>query len=760
MLSRLLSQSYISFKVSQPLYPFSTVKVDFDQDISLKKVALFLDKKPGDFKPARSFQKEDVHPIGVLYNIHDSQTLNRVQMKDCWSKTSRSDKSLRKGSTTNPFDFYKLHQGTLSLCDHISPTANDPRSYIHILNNLFHTHYRHLIGTYYHTKSLTNYEDFLHFIGNLLINDQSTWPLMYLKEKEGLELVINHLSKSASFSQLKQQPIAPKVINEKKTYPDYIEAIIAKETAKMSQLEPHHSEYHLTKQYINVLQSIPFTTFKQSPIALDKLKLSLESHYGLDKVKDQILNYMSLLRYTNQSSNVLLLVGPPGTGKTSIVNSIAKALNRQLFRIPLGGLNDPSELKGHRRTYIGSMPGKLINALVRTKSMDPVVLLDEIDKLSRHHTGDPSSVLLEVLDPEQHHEFMDHYVDAPISLSHCMFIATANTTDTIPAPLLDRCTVVEIDGYTIEDKIEMTTSHLLPKLKEKYRVELAFSPSVLNTLVECYCREAGVRQLNKSLERIGQEYIREQLSQTDLSVVQKEQKNPFSPPELELPKVLEQKQVTMELLQKYLGAPKYTDQRYSNAVPGVVMGLAWTSMGGSTLYIESIVDYLNEKKANFQITGHLKQVMKESASIAYTYAKQVLYQMDKTNKLFTSSIHIHIPSGGTPKDGPSAGITMCTSLLSLALNRPVPIEYAMTGELTLTGKVLRIGGLREKVIAAKRQKVTKIIFPRDNMADWLELPEKIRENVTPIPVDWYSEILLELFPSLYVPSSGSLIRHE
>eukprot|EP00835_Amoeboradix_gromovi_P005398 NODE_503_length_7543_cov_0.274046.p1 type:complete len:784 gc:universal NODE_503_length_7543_cov_0.274046:3550-5901(+) len=757
---------YISFKVNRPIYPFTQSKVIFNDDINLSKVALFLDKSQSESKPVKSFQKDEVHPIGVIYDIHNEQALNRVELKECFSTAhrSRSYEPLRQSKINSPLDYYRLFNGTLTLCDPIIPSLHNDRSFIHILNTLFHTPYRHLIGQFYHPNCFANYELFLTFIGNLLKNDSTTHPLMYLNEKEGLDFIINHVaqlersSDSKSLTQPSNSTSVTQIPQIDNKYPPHISDIISKEQAKLNQLEPHHSEYHLTKQYLSILKSIPFTNFTQTPIKLKKIKSSLNTHYGLSTVKKQILNYASLLKYTSNKSNILLLVGPPGTGKTSIVTSISKALNRPLFRIPLGGLHDASELKGHRRTYIGSMPGKLVNSLIRSKCMDPVILLDEIDKLGSHFNNmNTSSVLLEALDPEQHSEFMDHYIDAPIDLSHCMFIATANTTDTIPTPLLDRCTVIEISGYTINDKIKMTKELLISKINKQYRLEITMPDSVIELLIKEYCREAGVRQLWKSLEKIGQEYIREvtlSKEESESSTTAPASSSIVVPPSLSPPKLtlpVEYPPITIDesLLAKYLGIPKYNEQRYEYLVPGVVMGLAWTSLGGSTLYIESIMEPMSSshKNGGLQITGHLKQVMKESASIAYTYAKHVLRKYPE-NEIFKNKIHLHVPEGGTPKDGPSAGITMCTSILSLVLNKSIPVDYAMTGELTLSGKVLRIGGLLEKVISAKRQLVKNVIFPRDNMAEWMDIEKGIREGMVGIPVDYYSDVISILFPQL------------
>ena len=415
----------------------------------------------------------------------------------------------------------------------------------------------------------------------------------------------------------------------------------------------------------------------------------------------------------------MLLVGPPGTGKTSVGKSIARALDREFFRFSVGGMSDVSEIKGHRRTYVGAMPGKLIQALKRLKSSNPVVLIDEIDKMGRGYQGDPGSALLEVLDPAQNGSFVDHYLDLGYDLSKVLFVCTANVLDSIPGPLLDRMEVMRLSGYILEEKMEIAKRYLLPKSQKESGVDadkIKIGSNALRKLIGEYAREAGVRNLEKLVDKIHRKAAFMLVSKPTLKMVRVTEKN----------------------LPDFVGPPKFRSDRYYDELQlGVVTGLAWTSMGGATLYIETVGDRSTssggEKKstvATLKTTGKMGDVMKESTEIAMTYAKIFLTQKAPENDYFSGvSMHMHIPEGATPKDGPSAGVTMVTSLLSLALEVPVPADLAMTGELTLTGKVLPIGGVQEKIIAAKRSGVTRVLLPADNQRDWDELDAKIRRGI-------------------------------
>ncbi|HCA63552.1 MAG TPA: endopeptidase La, partial [Pseudomonas sp.] len=403
-----------------------------------------------------------------------------------------------------------------------------------------------------------------------------------------------------------------------------------------------------------------------------------------------------------------LLVGPPGVGKTSIGKSIAESLGRPFYRFSVGGMRDEAEIKGHRRTYIGALPGKLVQALKDVEVMNPVIMLDEIDKLSSSYQGDPASALLETLDPEQNVEFLDHYLDLRLDLSKVLFVCTANTLDSIPGPLLDRMEVIRLSGYIAEEKLAIAKRHLWPKLLDKTGVpkeRLAISDSALKAVIEGYAREAGVRQLEKQLGKLVRKAV---------------------------VKLLEDPQAVLKItpkdLESYLGKPVFRSEQVLSGV-GVITGLAWTSMGGATLPIEATrIHTLNR---GFKLTGKLGDVMKESAEIAYSFVTSNLKTFKGDPQFFDQAfVHLHVPEGATPKDGPSAGITMASALLSLARNQPPKKGVAMTGELTLTGHVLPIGGVREKVIAARRQKLFELILPEANRGDFDELPDYLKEGLT------------------------------
>ncbi len=404
----------------------------------------------------------------------------------------------------------------------------------------------------------------------------------------------------------------------------------------------------------------------------------------------------------------MLLVGPPGVGKTSIGKSIAESLGRPFYRFSVGGMRDEAEIKGHRRTYIGALPGKLVQALKDVEVMNPVIMLDEIDKLSSSYQGDPASALLETLDPEQNVEFLDHYLDLRLDLSKVLFVCTANTLDSIPGPLLDRMEVIRLSGYIAEEKLAIAKRHLWPKLLDKTGVpkqRLAISDSAMKAVIEGYAREAGVRQLEKQLGKLVRKAVVKLLED----------------PQAEL-------KITPKDLESYLGKPVFRSEQVLSGV-GVITGLAWTSMGGATLPIEATrIHTLNR---GFKLTGKLGDVMKESAEIAYSYVSSNLKTFKGDPEFFDQAfVHLHVPEGATPKDGPSAGITMASALLSLARNQPPKKGVAMTGELTLTGHVLPIGGVREKVIAARRQKIFELILPEANRGDFEELPDYLKDGLT------------------------------
>eukprot|EP00698_Gefionella_okellyi_P013750 TRINITY_DN3785_c0_g1_i2.p1 TRINITY_DN3785_c0_g1~~TRINITY_DN3785_c0_g1_i2.p1 ORF type:complete len:732 (+),score=186.34 TRINITY_DN3785_c0_g1_i2:274-2469(+) len=501
----------------------------------------------------------------------------------------------------------------------------------------------------------------------------------------------------------------------KLTVPAESQKVIDDELAKISTLEPTSSEYNVSRNYLDWLTTLPWGVFSKENLSVPRAEKTLNrDHYGLQDVKDRILEFIAVgVMKKSVQGKIILFVGPPGVGKTSIGKSIATALNRKFFRFSVGGMSDASEIKGHRRTYIGAMPGKLIQCLKKVQVSNPVIMIDEVDKMGYSHQGDPASTLLEVLDPEQNSSFLDHYLDTPFDLSKILFILTANSTDTISKPLLDRMEVIRLSGYVLDEKVSIATKYLLPQVRAETGLtaeQVTVSEDAIRSLVKGYAREAGVRTLRQFVERIHRKAALELVRAARKKVIN----------------------VTPKELAHYVGKPMFTKDRiYDETPPGVVMGLAWTAMGGSTLFVESVNHALTEnKEARWEMSGHLGDVMKESGRIALTYAKRFLRGLDEKNDFFDKAqIHLHVPEGATPKDGPSAGCTMVSSLISLALNKPVKDRVAMTGEITLIGKVLPIGGVKEKTIAAKRAGIRHLILPDDNRRDFDELPANIKEGL-------------------------------
>lgn len=564
---------------------------------------------------------------------------------------------------------------------------------------------------------------------------------------------------------------------DKLAMPEAVRKVFDDEINKLAHLEPAASEFNVTRNYLDWLTQIPWGQRSAENFEIQNaMKVLDEDHYGLKDVKDRILEFIAVgkLRGTVEGK-ILCFVGPPGVGKTSIGKSIARALNRQYYRFSVGGLTDVAEIKGHRRTYVGALPGRVIQALKKCQTENPLILIDEIDKIGRGYQGDPSSALLELLDPEQNSSFLDHYMDVPVDLSKVLFVCTANMTDTIPRPLLDRMEVIRLSGYVSDEKMAIAERYLSPAAKELAGLKEAnvkLSDEAIEELIKSYCRESGVRNLKKQIEKVyrksalkivqdlGEDVLPEEKALTDegkaaLEESEKEKKTADTDPAsaataseketTEQPRVALKVPDTVEVtigkdnLKDYVGPPVFTSDRlYDVTPPGVTMGLAWTQMGGAAMYVESILQSSLKPKTTgaLQITGNLKTVMKESSTIAYSFAKSLMANKFPQNHFFDhAKVHVHVPEGAVQKDGPSAGVTMATSLLSLAFETPVEPTVAMTGELTLTGKVLRIGGLREKTVAARRAGCKMIIFPEDNLSDWLELPE----------VCWHQDKLSYLF---------------
>jgi Lon-like ATP-dependent protease len=543
--------------------------------------------------------------------------------------------------------------------------------------------------------------------------------------------------------------------------PEAVKKVFDEELNKLAHLEPAASEFNVTRNYLDWLTQIPWGQRSAENFGIKNAMTVLdEDHHGLKDVKDRILEFIAVgkLRGTVEGK-ILCFVGPPGVGKTSIGKSIARALNRQYYRFSVGGLTDVAEIKGHRRTYVGALPGRIIQALKKCQTENPLILIDEIDKIGRGHQGDPASALLELLDPEQNNSFLDHYLDVPVDLSKVLFVCTANMTDTIPRPLLDRMEMIELSGYVADEKMAIAERYLGPAAKELSGlkdVDVNLSKEAIEELIKSYCRESGVRNLKKQIEKVyrksalkivqdlGESVLPEEEALTDegkaaIEESRKDESDVKETPENIEKETTEKPRVSLNVpdtvhvaidkdnLKDYVGPPVFTSDRlYDITPPGVAMGLAWTQMGGAALYVESILEsaLTPSSRPGLATTGNLKAVMKESTSIAYSFAKSVMAKNFPDNHFFDKAkLHLHCPEGAAQKDGPSAGITMATSLLSLALNQPLDPTIAMTGELTLTGKVLRIGGLREKTVAARRAGSKMIIFPHDNISDWLELPQ-------------------------------------
>ncbi|MBI9065579.1 MAG: endopeptidase La [Marinilabiliaceae bacterium] len=500
--------------------------------------------------------------------------------------------------------------------------------------------------------------------------------------------------------------------------------VVNEEIDKLKILEVGSAEFQVSRAYLNWLTDLPWGIYSEDNHDLAKgRKILDEQHYGLDDVKQRILEFIStIIKRGKVSGSIICLVGPPGVGKTSIGKSIADALGRKFYRFSLGGMRDEAEIKGHRRTYIGAMPGKIIQSMKRTGVANPVIMLDEIDKIGASYQGDPAAALLEVLDPEQNSEFLDHYLDVRFDLSNVLFVTTANQLDTIPGPLLDRMEIIKLSGYILEEKVEIAKRYLIPKQRQEHGLkarEINVTDSALVNIVEGYAREAGVRNLENQLKKIMRKATLIQAEQKKVSKVNVNQNN----------------------LTEFLGQPFFTTETlYRNSIPGVTLGLAWTALGGTTLYIEASA--IKDPSGGLKQTGQLGKVMQESSEIAFSYIRSLVANDKELADFFNHHfIHLHVPAGATPKDGPSAGITMALALHSLAYNKPVKKGLAMTGELTLTGKVLPIGGVREKTIAARRVKVYTLIFPVNNRKDYDELPEYLKEGITPHFVDRFEEVL-------------------
>jgi ATP-dependent Lon protease len=545
------------------------------------------------------------------------------------------------------------------------------------------------------------------------------------------ELGMTTDAKSSEYQRFKEKLDAFKFEGE-------IKEAVDQELEKFSLMDPNSGEFIVTRNYLDVISSLPWLDPEPENLDLKKAQEILEAdHYGLKDVKARIVEYLAVrkLRMDTKGS-IVCLVGPPGVGKTSVGRSIARALGKQFFRFSVGGMRDEAEIKGHRRTYIGAMPGKIIQGLKIVKAKDPVFMIDEIDKMGQSYQGDPASALLEVLDPEQNLSFRDHYLDLPYDISHIFFIVTANTLDTIPGPLIDRMEIIELPGYIDTEKLEIAKRYLLPKSLEKNglkKAQVKYTQESFLHIANGYAREAGVRNFEKNLDK-----IHRKLAKLIVEADEKKE-SPKDAPGLKFT-------IDKKVIEEHLGKPIFPEGEIKKADrPGMSVGLAWTSMGGDTLVIEAVSI---PGKEGITLTGKMGDTMKESAAIALTVARKLALERYGLGEEWFEKhhIHLHIPEGATPKDGPSAGITMATALLSLMRDKTIKTRLAMTGELSLTGQVLPIGGLKEKTIAAQRNKAKHIIIPKQNERDLDEIPAHVKKGIEFHPVERFDEVLSLALP--------------
>jgi ATP-dependent Lon protease len=587
--------------------------------------------------------------------------------------------------------------------------------------------------------------------------------------KEELKSIKNELGMTTDAKSSEYQRFKEKIDEFK--FEGEIKETVEQELEKFSLMDPNSSEFIVTRNYLDTIVSLPWIDPPAENIDLKKAgEILAKDHYGLEDVKNRILEYLAVRKLRKDSKgSIVCLVGPPGVGKTSVGKSIARALGKEFFRFSVGGMRDEAEIKGHRRTYIGAMPGKIIQGLKIVKSKAPVFMIDEIDKMGSSFQGDPSSALLEVLDPEQNDTFRDHYLDLPFDVSHIFFIVTANTLDNIPLPLLDRMELIQLPGYIDTEKLEIAKTYLIPKSLKKTGLkssQVKYNKESLLYIANGYAREAGVRNFEKNLDKIHRKIAKQVIDERESIVSEdiakeashkdtkniKDMKNAKVDVKPEVKK--DEKIIFPEvkfaidkpLIEKYLGKPIFPEEEVKLADrPGMTVGLAWTSMGGDTLVIEAISV---PGKEGLTLTGKMGDTMKESATIAMTYARKLAIEKFGVDKEWfeKNHIHLHIPEGATPKDGPSAGITMATAFLSLILNKTIINCLAMTGELSLTGQVLPIGGLKEKTIAARRNNCKQIIIPKKNVRDLDEIPEHIKKGIQFHPVSRFEEVFAIALP--------------
>ena len=498
--------------------------------------------------------------------------------------------------------------------------------------------------------------------------------------------------------------------------------VFEKETDKLARMNPAAGEYSIQLSYVQTLLDLPWGEYTEDNFDMKRAQKVLDSeHYGMEKVKERILEHLAVLKLKNDmKSPIICLYGPPGVGKTSLGKSIAESLGRSYVRMSLGGLHDESEIRGHRKTYIGAMPGRIIQNLKKAKTSNPVFILDEIDKVSQDFHGDPSSALLEVLDPEQNDNFHDNYLEVEYDLSKVMFIATANTLSTISQPLRDRMELIDVSGYLVEEKVEIAKQHLFPKQLRNHGLtdhKIEVTKPGFEFIVDNYTRESGVRELDKQLATLVRRLAKKVAFEEEI-----------------------QTKIDDKIIKEYLGTPRFSKEKYQgNDYAGVVTGLAWTAVGGEILYVESSI---SKGKGQLTLTGNLGNVMKESAMLALEYLKAHADMLDVDAEIFERwNIHVHVPEGAIPKDGPSAGVTMVTSLASAFTQRKVKRNIAMTGEITLRGKVLPVGGIKEKILAAKRSGIKEVILSKENTKDIEDINEKYISGLKFNYVENISEVL-------------------
>ena len=550
--------------------------------------------------------------------------------------------------------------------------------------------------------------------------------------REEMRSIQEELGENAAGNATEYQKFKTKI--EEFQFSGEIKETVESELEKFALMDPNSSEYMGTRNFLELVCQLPWNQKPSVDFNMKKAAEILEEdHFGLDEVKKRIVEYLAVRKMKQDSKgSIILLVGPPGVGKTSVGKSIANAMGKPFYRFSVGGMRDEAEIKGHRRTYIGAMPGKIIQGLKITKDISPVFMIDEIDKMGSSHNGDPASALLEVLDPEQNVNFRDNYLDLPFDISNVVFILTANALDTIPGPLRDRAEIIQLSGYIDQEKLEIAKKYLIPKNLEKNGLkknQVKYTKAALLTIAQKYARESGVRNYEKCLDKIHRKIVTEIITAQAMAKEGEEVKTSYS--------------IDSDDLYKYLGKPVFDESEIKTAkVPGTAIGLAWTSMGGDTLLIES-TSFAG--KGGLVLTGQMGDVMKESSQIAFNWARKfVLDRGIKKTKWFDENIvHLHIPEGATPKDGPSAGITMATTFVSLFTGKKIKPNLAMTGELSLSGQVLPIGGLREKTVAAKRNKIKTIIIPKANERDLEEIPENVKAGIKFVPVCHVMEVMEE-----------------